>query len=33
MAPVQGILFTLLVLLFLFLRPAGIMGTSTTVRS
>jgi branched-chain amino acid transport system permease protein len=33
MAPMQGILFTLLVLLFLFLRPAGIMGVSTRVRT
>lgn len=28
MAPTQGILFTVLVLLFLFVRPAGIMGGS-----
>ncbi|MGE4043989.1 MAG: branched-chain amino acid ABC transporter permease [Acetobacteraceae bacterium] len=28
MAPTQGILFTLLVLIFLFLRPAGIMGSA-----
>ena len=28
MAPTQGIIFTVLVLLFLFLRPAGIMGVS-----
>ncbi len=27
MAPMQGIIFTLLVLAFLFLRPAGIVGT------
>lgn len=27
MAPTQGIIFTVLVLLFLFLRPAGIVGT------
>ena len=27
MAPMQGIIFTVLVLLFLFLRPAGILGT------
>ena len=26
MAPTQGIIFTVLVLLFLFLRPAGIVG-------
>ncbi|MBN8901651.1 MAG: branched-chain amino acid ABC transporter permease, partial [Rhodospirillales bacterium] len=26
MAPMQGIIFTVLVLVFLFLRPAGIMG-------
>ena len=32
MAPMQGILFTLLVLLFLFLRPAGILGGSAKVR-
>lgn len=32
MAPMQGILFTLLVLLFLFLRPSGITGGSTRVR-
>jgi branched-chain amino acid transport system permease protein len=32
MAPMQGILFTLLVLLFLFLRPSGITGASTRVR-
>jgi branched-chain amino acid transport system permease protein len=32
MAPMQGILFTLLVLLFLFVRPAGIMGTATKAR-
>jgi len=30
MAPTQGILFTLLVLVFLFLRPAGLMGQSQT---
>jgi len=28
MAPLQGIIFTVLVLLFLFLRPTGIMGDS-----
>ncbi len=28
MAPLQGIIFTVLVLLFLFLRPTGIMGAS-----
>ena len=27
MAPMQGIIFTVLVLLFLFLRPAGILGS------
>jgi branched-chain amino acid transport system permease protein len=27
MAPTQGIIFTFLVLLFLFLRPAGIVGS------
>jgi branched-chain amino acid transport system permease protein len=32
MAPMQGILFTSLVLLFLFLQPAGIMGGSSKVR-
>lgn len=33
MAPMQGIIFTSLVLLFLFLRPAGIMGgAGATVR-
>jgi hypothetical protein len=26
MAPMQGIIFTVLVLVFLFLRPAGILG-------
>ncbi len=30
MAPMQGILFTSLVLVFLFLRPAGILGASET---
>lgn len=29
MAPMQGIIFTLLVLIFLFLRPAGIMGRAS----
>jgi branched-chain amino acid transport system permease protein len=33
MAPMQGILFTMLVLLFLFLRPSGIMGGAGKVRS
>ena len=33
MAPMQGILFTLLVLVFLFVRPAGIMGVTTKVRT
>ena len=28
MAPMQGIIFTGLVLLFLFLRPAGLIGAS-----
>lgn len=28
MAPLQGIIFTALVLLFLFLRPSGLLGTS-----
>ena len=28
MAPTQGIIFTTLVLIFLFVRPAGIMGAS-----
>jgi branched-chain amino acid transport system permease protein len=28
MAPVQGIIFTVLVLLFMFLRPAGIIGSA-----
>jgi branched-chain amino acid transport system permease protein len=32
MAPTQGIIFTMLVLLFLFLRPAGIMGISGKAR-
>src|SRR6185437_13471629 len=32
MAPTQGIIFTMLVLLFLFLRPAGIMGISAKAR-
>jgi branched-chain amino acid transport system permease protein len=30
MAPLQGIIFTALVLLFLFLRPAGLLGASET---
>ena len=29
MAPMQGIIFTVLVLLFLFLRPAGILGSKS----
>lgn len=33
MAPMQGIIFTVLVLLFLFLRPAGIVGTAGKVRA
>ena len=33
MAPMQGIIFTVLVLLFLFLRPAGIVGTKGKVRA
>jgi branched-chain amino acid transport system permease protein len=28
MAPTQGIIFTVLVLLFMFLRPAGIVGSA-----
>jgi branched-chain amino acid transport system permease protein len=32
-APTQGILFTLLVLVFLFVRPAGILGVASKVRS
>lgn len=30
MAPTQGIIFTVLVLLFMFLRPAGIVGSTRT---
>jgi branched-chain amino acid transport system permease protein len=30
MAPTQGIIFTVLVLLFMFLRPSGIVGSTRT---